>query len=238
MPEAFAPPFLSPPLVSSELTNPRLFGLVSRRARWGLTWRGRGVLLLLLLLAGLLLVRGLQPFLAVTDRVPARILVVEGWIPVYCLEAAAEEFRTGKYELLCTVGGSAPRRGGDAASHNPAEITADQFLEMGIAPQMIKTVISGEPERDRTYTSAVSLREALRHDGIVVKGLNVVTHGEHSRRSRLMFEAAFDGVAPVGVISIPNRSFDADHWWRYSEGVREVISEAASYFYARFLFHP
>lgn len=210
--------------------------MVSRRPRWGLTWRGRGVGLLLLLAAGFLLVKGIQPFLAVTALVPANILVVEGWIPQYCLEAAAKEFRTGKYEMLWTVGGHQPGGGGAASNRNPAEITAGQFREMGISPDQIKAVLSGEPLRDRTYTSAVSLRKALLRDGIAVKGLNVVTQGEHSRRSRLMFEAAFDGVAPVGAISIPNKLYDASRWWDYSEGVKEVLSEAAAYLYARFLF--
>ena len=42
----------------------------------------------------------------------------------------------------------------------------------------------------------------------------------------------------VGGISVPNPGYDARHWWRYSEGVQDVLREALAYVYARFLFHP
>ena len=66
---------------------------------------------------------------------------------------------------------------------------------------------------------------------------NLMTLGAHARRSRLLFEEAFDGKASVGIISITNREYDPRHWWKYSEGVREVIGESVAYVYARFFFH-
>ena len=42
----------------------------------------------------------------------------------------------------------------------------------------------------------------------------------------------------VGVIALPNVQYEADHWWRYSEGVKETLGEAIAYLYARFLFSP
>jgi hypothetical protein len=42
----------------------------------------------------------------------------------------------------------------------------------------------------------------------------------------------------VGIISVPNTEYDAAHWWRYSEGVKEIISEGAAYLYVRLFFWP
>ena len=42
----------------------------------------------------------------------------------------------------------------------------------------------------------------------------------------------------VGIIAVPNPDYDSKHWWRYSEGVKDVISEGAAYVYARFFFWP
>ena len=42
----------------------------------------------------------------------------------------------------------------------------------------------------------------------------------------------------VGIIAVPNPDYDSSRWWRYSEGVKEVVSESVAYLYARFLFHP
>jgi hypothetical protein len=40
------------------------------------------------------------------------------------------------------------------------------------------------------------------------------------------------------VIAVEDREYDPARWWRYSEGVKEVISEGAGYLYARFFFYP
>src|SRR4051812_13365426 len=45
-----------------------------------------------------------HPFLAVTRRVDADILVVEGWIPDYMFPAVAAEFREKQYRFLLVSG--------------------------------------------------------------------------------------------------------------------------------------
>jgi len=47
----------------------------------------------------------IHPFLAVTHRVPAKVLVVEGWTHVYGVDAAVQEFKSGHYERILTTGG-------------------------------------------------------------------------------------------------------------------------------------
>jgi hypothetical protein len=211
--------------------------MFARRRVWLPTWRGVLVLIFLLVLAGYGFVRGIHPFLAVDAPVSARVMVVEGWISMSALQTAADRFRADGYDMICTVGGSPP---GDAydSQTNDAVIVADQFLEIGLPSAQIFAVPSGDPQRDRTYTSATVLRDWFLERGGVPAALNVVTEGAHSRRSRLLFEEAFGDTVEVGVISIPVHSYDATHWWRYSEGVKEMLSEGAAYFYARFLFRP
>jgi hypothetical protein len=215
----------------------RLCGMLAMRRVWLPTWRGLLVLSFLLVLAGFGFVKGIHPFLAVDAPVSARVMVVEGWIAMPALHAAAGRFRSEEYDMICTVGGSAPGLAFDSLK-NDAVIVADQFLEMGLPPAQVFAVPSGEPQRDRTYTSASVLRDWFLKRGGLPKALNVVTVGPHSRRSRLLFEKAFGGTVAVGVISMPAATYDASHWWRYSEGVKEVLSEGAAYLYARFLFDP
>ena len=54
---------------------------------------------------GGLIFKGIYPFLAITHRVNADVLVVEGWIHEYAIRAAAEEFRSGSYRRVFTTGG-------------------------------------------------------------------------------------------------------------------------------------
>jgi hypothetical protein len=42
----------------------------------------------------------------------------------------------------------------------------------------------------------------------------------------------------VGIIAVSNADYNPKQWWRYSDGVREVIGESIAYIYAKFLFYP
>ena len=47
---------------------------------------------------------------------------------------------------------------------------------------------------------------------------------------------AFGEEVKVGVISVANPDYDPAQWWRYSEGVRQVLSESVAYVYAKVFF--
>jgi uncharacterized SAM-binding protein YcdF (DUF218 family) len=209
--------------------------LIRRRSVWLPTWKGWLLLIVSGCLFGCGVLRWIHPFLAVDAPVAARVMVVEGWIPMPALRAAADRFRAESYEMLCTVGGPHPGEPPDSP-RNDAVVVADQFLEMGIPADKVHAVPSGAPERDRTFTSASALRRWFEERGGLPASLNVVTQGAHSRRSRLLFEMAFGETVEVGVISIPNPDYDVTQWWNFSEGVKDVLSEGAAYLYARFLF--
>ena len=90
----------------------------------------------------------------------------------------------------------------------------------------------------RTYFSALALRLKLVADGLVGRQIDILTAGTHARRSRLLYQAALEDVAKVGVKAIPPTSYDPDRWWTSSSGVRTVIGETIAYCYAKFLFYP
>jgi uncharacterized SAM-binding protein YcdF (DUF218 family) len=219
--------------------NRKLFGCVTRRERWGLSWRGWAVaFLIMLLVAGLWLVN-IQPFLAHTERVDAKVLVVEGWIHEFAARAAVTEFQTGHYEKIYTTGGPVAGNGGYVNDFNTAaSVGAELLVKAGIPAGLVQMVPSHVSGRDRTYSSALALREYFHTNGIVEKSFNVLTEDAHARRTHLLFQKAFGREAAVGIIAVPDPDYDPDHWWRYSEGVREVLGENIAYVYAAFLFHP
>jgi hypothetical protein len=53
----------------------------------------------------------------------------------------------------------------------------------------------------------------------------------------LLFQKAFGDTVTVGIIAVPNPDYDARHWWRYSDGVRDVADEGIAYVYAKFFFY-
>jgi hypothetical protein len=212
-------------------------GLLKRRLHWGLSLSGW------LLAAGLLgavfalAVWNVHPFLAVNHPVNCDDLVVEGWIPEYALQEIAELCKTHPYRRILTVGGPVSGSDSPAADDDThAYVGASRLKKLGIDPQLVEMVPNTVRHRDRTYGSALALRKWLSGKGTLPAAMTVVTLGPHARRSRLLYEKAFGGGASIGILAIENREYDPHHWWRYSEGVKEVVSESAAYLYARFIF--
>ena len=213
--------------------------IFERKQRWGLSWRGRLCVASVLLLLALVLAVGLQPFLAVNQPVDSKILVVEGWVAPFAIEGAAREFKTGNYDRIYTTGGPVSGGGGYINDFKTeANIGYGRLREAGIPGQLIQMVPSRVWNRNRTYNSALALRDWFQEHNLQVDRFNVLTEGAHARRTWLLFREAFGPGVKVGIISVPNPDYDPKYWWKYSDGVREVSSEALAYLYAKFLFWP
>lgn len=210
-------------------------GLFTRRPRWGLSWRGWLLALALLATAGAVAAWRIHPFLAVTERVETRALVVEGWLPGFALKTAAEEFQKGGYETLYLIGLPPALEGaGQGKVSLPGAVR--RLIQAGVPEEAIRLVSGGGTRRDRTYGNAAAFRRWLAEHRIPLDSFNVVTLGVHGRRSWIMVRTAFDETVKTGVISVLDPEYDPGHWWRYSRGVKEVVSEAAAYLYANTLF--
>ncbi len=216
-----------------------IWGLFDRRERWSLSWRGRLILAFAVVLISVLVLRSVYPFLAVTHRVNAHVLVVEGWIHEYAIRAALKEFQTNQYQQVFTTGGPVVGTGGYINDFcTSASVGADLLRKNGFPNGSVQMVPSRVMDRDRTYGSAVALRNWFHDHDMAVSGIDVVTEDVHARRTRLLFQKALGDKVAVGVIAIPNPDYDARRWWRYSEGLKDVLSEAVTYVYARLLFYP
>lgn len=232
-------PRTSPRLSPIARRSTRLFGLITRKERWGLSRKGWLLFLLLVIGVATAVFYGVYPFLAVTQRTNTGTLVVEGWIHEYAIRAAINEFRTGHYERVFAIGGPIGGMGGYTNDYNTSAHLAEGRLKAaGLAPNFIQSVPSRVSERDRTYSAARALREWLQEHHVAIRSVNVVTEDVHARRSRLLSQEALGPDIRVGIIAIPNPDYDAREWYRYSEGVKEVVSESVAYLYARLFFWP
>jgi uncharacterized SAM-binding protein YcdF (DUF218 family) len=213
--------------------------MLKRKERWGFSCKGKLVIAALALVTGLIVFINIHPFLAVTQQVDSRVLVVEGWAHDFAIEAAVKEFWTGSYDHVYATGGPIVGQGGYISdSHTYASIGAQQLVKEGIPKESVQMVPSRVMDRDRTYSSAVALRDWLREHQIAVTSINVLTEDCHARRTWLLFQKAFGKDVKVGIISVASPDYDANHWWKYSEAVREVIDETVAYFYAKCCFWP
>ena len=213
------------------------FAIVNKRERWGFTFFGKAVVLLVFALLIVLYIKGIVPFLAPDNPVDADILVVEGFIPDYAIEKSLEIFRKGNYTLLIVSG--KPRVKGAHLSQykDDGEFTAAYLKKLGLNEKQLRVVsIAKEVRRDRTYAAALKLKDWLRQNEPGTRYINLVSIGCHSRRSRYIFQKALGEDIKVGIIAVRNRNYDPDRWWQSSSGFREVTKETIAWIYARFFF--
>jgi hypothetical protein len=186
----------------------------------------------------LALLRGLYPFLAVTQPVGAAVLVVDGWLGDKELDGAIEVFRAGGYERIVTTGGPLHSWPESSPESTYAHRAADYLRRHGVGTAPITAAPSPITNQDRTYRSALMVRAWARRSGIELGKIDVVTRGPHARRSRLLYEEAFGRLVQVGVISIRPQDYDERQWWRSSTAAQDVAEQAVGLLWVELFFDP
>ena len=226
-------------LPSHHKSSQKLWGILRRKECWALSWRGWLLLSSAGLMAAYFAFLNIHPFLAITHRVNTNVLVVEGWVQRYAIRGGAEEFKTGSYERIFTTGGPVAGNGGYINDYNTsASVGAEILKKFGVRDDLVQMVPSRVIARERTYSSAVALRDWFRDHNLAIHSFNLLTEDCHARRTQLLYQEAFGKKVTVGIIAVSNPDYNPKDWWRYSDGVREVIGESIAYIYARFFFYP
>jgi uncharacterized SAM-binding protein YcdF (DUF218 family) len=206
--------------------------LVQPRTIWFPTWLG--LFCLAVLFATPLVwwcVCG-ESFLSLTDRLPAEVLVVEGWIGSNGVRAAAAEFRSGGYQYVVATGAQPDEdKGWQDPGWSYAQGAANELARAGIPKEKIILAPAENTERARTFESAISVFQTLESLTIKPASINVFTWGPHARRSRLVFAKVYTNRARIGVISWVPTTRPAGAWWLSSEQAKEFLTESAGYLF-------
>jgi hypothetical protein len=218
--------------------------LFRRREVWLPTLWGTLLLLGLAGLVGLLLARMANGFLAPNDPARgaggggARTLVVEGWLDEPDLVQAAQAFRRGHYERVLTTGGPITA-GSEFSGHmNYAARAASRLQALGVVSVPVIAVPAPASKQDRTYLSAVMVRDWAQQSGVALEAIDLFTAGVHARRSRMLYRMALGPAVEVGVLAAVPDGFDAERWWTSSVGTKLVMGEAVSLAWTSCCFWP
>jgi len=161
---------------------------------------------------------------------------VEGWSADFVMKEAVAEFNRNHYAKVYVTGGPVIMGAPLSRYRTYAERGAAVLARMGIDTNLVQAVPSKLAVQDRTYASAIGLRDWLHKNGAIEAKVHLLSEGPHARRSRLLFEKALGDDVAMGITAVPIPDYDARHWWRSSAGVRAVIDEGVAYVYARFFF--
>ena len=190
--------------------------------------------LVLLVLAALLIgfVAGLYPFLSPNHPAEdSTTLVIEGWLADAPLEEALAWADAHNIKTLYLTGGPIETGSWLAPWRTYPEMTAARLEAMGLADRYdIHPVPAPKTRKDRTFISAVALRDALGTNAPA--SMTLASEAPHLRRSALLFRRAFGERTRIGTLPLTPTDFDAHDWWHSSAGVRTLLSEAIAYPYA------
>jgi hypothetical protein len=171
-----------------------------------------------------------ESFLAVTNRTPAEILIVESWIGVEGVHAAKAEFDQGGYRFMVLTGCFTGKQW-SARRWSQVEIAQIELERMKVPPDKVIITPALNPESQRTFATAAIARKTLLARGIAPESVTVFTLGAHARRSRLIHAKVFGSDTNVGVISWMPDVYAKEPWWKSSERAEDLLKETAGYLF-------
>ena len=182
--------------------------------------------------------RGIHAFLSPWKPVGEGTLVVEGWVSDEELDQVVDAVRRGNYVRIVTAGGPLPRVLLSTGVTNYADLAKHLLESYDIRGLPVVSVPAPASAQDRTYLSAVMVREWERRQPVTTDAIDVFSSGVHGRRSWLIYKLAFGPGTRVGILSAGPSTYDEGSWWRTSLGAKTVLSEAVSWLWTVLFFHP
>ena len=175
-----------------------------------------------------------ESFLSVTDRQPAEILVVEGWIGTEALRGAAMEFKKDGARFIVTTGGLSNERWSDRR-YGYADMARYELIRAGVPADRVVAAPAVQVETQRTFEMAAAAWRTVMANWPRTNAVNVFTIGPHARRSRLVFGKVFRPGIKVGIVAWEPPSSKTTAWWHASDRADDLLKETACYFFEALL---
>jgi hypothetical protein len=217
--------------------------LFRRRQVWLPTLWGALLMLAVALALGVALLPRLGLHLAPTEHARgadgrgARTLIVEGWLDDDALADAIALAQSGRYERVVTSGGPIEAWREIQPWPTYAERAADHLRRHGVRTQVI-AVPAPAATQERSYLSAVVVRDWARAQGVSLAAVDLYSAGVHARRSRLVYRMAFGADVEIGIVAAPPQRYRLDRWWATSEGAKAVLGELLGLAWTKCCFWP
>jgi Ca-dependent carbohydrate-binding module xylan-binding len=104
-----------------------------------------------------------------------------------------------------------------------AELARNRLLAIGIDSAKVIAVPGEMVKINRTLTSALAFRDWLNKTDINIKGLNIISLGAHTRRTWMIYNKILKEKYPIGIISVPDYSYNHSHSYKLFKTIRETL---------------
>jgi hypothetical protein len=153
-------------------------------------------------------------------------------MPNTAYDTIFSRYRKGSYDFLITTGVNIDYSYISSEEKNAAILSYQILKTKGIRKGNLVAIPAKNIERDRTFACAAELKKWFHSNNIQPESIDIVSFGVHSRRSWLLYRKVFENETKVGIIAVSDPSYKEKKWWRYSRGVRMVITETIGYVYS------
>ena len=127
---------------------------------------------------------------------------------------------------MLTTGGPIESWSGEPVWKSFAERAAGYLQAHGLSGVPVIAVPAPKSAQDRTFLSAVMVRDWAQRSGLTLDAIDLYSAGVHARRSRALYRLALGPTVEVGVLAASPRTYDAQRWWASSNGAKTVVGEA------------
>jgi hypothetical protein len=214
--------------------------LIERKECWRVTWIGWIGILAFWGVVMLMFLFTIRPFLMPTKTIDADILIADKDIAFYHdLKKISDEFRSKNYSMIICTGGLLEIGSNLFEYKTWAELNASKLKKLGINEKVIVPIIPKAVERDKTFASALAVKNWLVQNKIQPKGINLISIGPYSKNSWMLYRKALGENIPVGIIAYEyGGELDHKRWWKTSSGVRTVLDAIIEYLYTKLVYDP
>ncbi len=189
--------------------------------------------------------KNLAIFLSPNDLKDARIAVVEGWLQPAMLSKVTADIKRKNYELIVTTGGGIEESFYNIDEMSFAERTKQYLIASGIDAKHVVALPAPYAKVDRTYYSAVLVRDWLVRNNYDFSAVNVYSGYAHGYRTRYLYQTAFKYASnhtekntQFGVYSALGVQSKLEGWWQESQSAKIVVGELAGLLKAWLWFDP
>jgi hypothetical protein len=175
----------------------------------------------------------IHSFLALSNPSNSKVLIVEGWVPDYCLEQVYKLYQIHPITKIIITGGPLEQGSYLKEYKNFAALGAATLRCLGIPDSILIEVPAPYVQKDRTYTSAIAFKKWFISKNKPFSCADIITLGIHARRSSILFQNVLGNSLNVGVISIIDKDYNPKAWYASSLGFKMVITEVISYLYTK-----
>jgi len=211
--------------------------LIKKQHIWLPTIPGLILISITCIVMTIFILNNLASYLAQQQPISKGILVVEGWVSEQTLLQAIQSYKTNPYQQIITTGGLIKNR--QQGKHKSYADSASAFLlKNGIKQTEITSLPTPDSAQNRTFLSAVIVRDWLIQQKNNTQFIDVFSEGVHARRTLTLYRMAFENKKNIGIITGKSEEYLLESWWQTSAGVKMVISEVVGLTWVVCCFYP